>query len=226
MSGNTATPFQRPETATTDWMALQFMIVQRLMRVQTVTLVEVQAVYGGGLGPVGTVDVQPLVDQVDGAGNAVPLAVIYGRPYVRWCGGQSAIILDPQEDDIGVMCFASRDISSVIANQGQEGPPPSGRVFSFSDGLYLGSIPLGVTPQQYVQFLVNDDGDPNGITITSINGPVTINGVTIDTSGNITTSGTVKGGDCQTSSGISLKNHVHLYTPGTGTPTDTGAPSG
>ena len=47
-----------------------YIVESILSRIQTVTLVKVVAVKGGGLSPVGMVDVQPLVSQIDGSGHA------------------------------------------------------------------------------------------------------------------------------------------------------------
>jgi len=146
-----ASPYQEPTSAATDFQALQFLLLQRLRRVQTAIIVKVEAVYGGGVNPVGTLDALPLVDQVDGLGNAIPHVTIYGRPYLRVQGGANAIILDPQVGDLGLMVFASRDLSSVIASK-QHGPPPSNRLFSYADGLYVGGL-LNEAPTSYLQWL-------------------------------------------------------------------------
>ncbi len=195
---DTAIPLQDPSSAATEFQALQFMIVQRLRQVQTAILVAVEAVHGGGIGPVGTVDVLPLVDQVDGAGNAVPHATIYGRPYLRLQGGANAVVLDPQPGDLGLMVFCSRDISSVIASR-QHGPPASGRIFDYADGLYVGGCLNGI-PQQYVAFAA--DGihvvSPQAVSLTApsitlsgssgitLSGPVNANGARISTAGEVT----------------------------------------
>jgi hypothetical protein len=160
-----ATPLTAPTSAATHTQALQFMIAQALARMQTTLVVEVQAVHGGGLGPVGTVDVLPLVDQIDGAGNAVPHVTIFGRPYVRWQGGANAVILDPAEGDLGVCCFASRDISAVIASKAH-GPPPSNRKYNFADGLYMGGT-LNGTPTSYLQW--EEDGTINCTSPVAVN---------------------------------------------------------
>lgn len=131
-----------------------------MAKVRTTMPVQVVAVHGGGLGPVGRIDVQPLVQQTDSAGNVMSLPVIYGLPYLRWQGGQSAVILDPAVGDIGLVCFADRDVSAVVA-AGKLSPPGSNRRFSLADGFYIGAT-LNGTPTQYLQF------DPtNGVTLNS-----------------------------------------------------------
>lgn len=131
-----------------------------MARVRTTIPVQVVAVHGGGLAPVGRIDVQPLVQQTDSAGNIMALPVLYGLPYLRWQGGASAVILDPAVGDIGLACFADRDVSAVVAS-GQQSPPGSNRRFSLADGFYVGAT-LNAAPTQYLQF------DPtNGVTLNS-----------------------------------------------------------
>ena len=140
-----------PASGAGEYGALSYLVSQILAQIQTVTLVKIVAVTNnGGVSPVGLVDVQPLVNQVDGAGNATPHGVVYGIPYFRLQGGTNAIILDPQVDDIGMCGFASRDISSVKASKAQANPG-SGRTFDWADGLYFGGM-LNGTPVQYVAF--------------------------------------------------------------------------
>lgn len=131
-----------------------------MARVRTTMPVQVVAIHGGGLAPVGRIDVQPLVQQTDSAGNIVALPVLYSLPYLRWQGGASAVILDPSVGDIGLVCFADRDVSAVVAS-GQQSPPGSNRRFNLADGFYVGAT-LNAEPTQYLQF------DPtNGITLNS-----------------------------------------------------------
>lgn len=150
MSSTTATPLQQPTDTASDYQELLFFVRRRIARIQTVALVQVQSVTPPASGLVGTVDVLPLVSQVNGAGNAIPHKTLYGRPYSRVQGGANAIILDPAVGDIGVMVFASRDITSVVAT-GKQSPPASGRTYNYADGLYLYSLARG-TPTQYIQF--------------------------------------------------------------------------
>lgn len=127
-----------------------YIVESILSRLQTVTLVKVVAVKGGGLSPVGMVDVQPLVSQIDGSGGVIPHGVIFNVPYMRLQGGSNAVIIDPQAGDIGMCGFCSRDISSVKANKSASAPQ-SKRRFDYSDGLYFGGF-LNGTPSQYIMF--------------------------------------------------------------------------
>jgi hypothetical protein len=155
-----------------DYNANTFLVWSILARVRTMQPCKVLAVTNnGGVSPVGFVTLQPLVNQLDGYGNATPHGPIYNVPYFRLQGGANAIILDPQVGDIGFAGFADRDISSVKANKGQANPG-SKRQFSMADAVYMGGI-LNGTPTQYVQF------NADGITIN------TPNNVTINAGGNI-----------------------------------------
>lgn len=141
----------RPAEGGDEYGAMMFVISQALARLSTSTVVRVVAVTNaGGVAPVGFVDVQPLVNQLDGAGNAVPHAVLHNLPYFRLQGGTDAIILDPKVGDLGIAVFASRDISAVKASKAQANPG-SWRSYDMADGLYVGGL-LNGTPVQYVQF--------------------------------------------------------------------------
>ena len=177
-----------------------FIISSMINRIQTVTLVQVKGVNASGVSPVGTVNVQPLVAQLDGQGGIHQHGVIYNIPYFRLQGGSNAIIIDPKVGDIGMCGFCSRDISSVKNNKSASAPG-SYRRFDYADGLYFGGF-LNGTPSQYVFF------KDSGIDIVST-GEITMRGskVTIDapveTTATITASGDVSGG------GVSLMNHTH-----------------
>lgn len=142
---------QRPNTPWGEYNNIAFAIQQALAKLQTSTLVRVEAcTNNGGLSPVGFVDVTPLVNQLDSAGNPTPHVAIHNVPYFRLQGGANAVIIDPQPGDIGMACFASRDLSKVKSTKRQANPG-SQRRFSFSDALYVGGM-LNGAPTQYVQF--------------------------------------------------------------------------
>lgn len=194
-----------PDNANSEFNATSFLIKQLIARVHTATVVQVQKVTNnGGNSPVGSVDVLPLVNQVDGFGGATPHVTVYGLPYVRIQGGKNALILDPEVGDLGVALFCSRDISAV-KNAKKQSNPGSRRRHSMSDGIYIGGI-LNATPQQYVRFF------SGGIDIKST-GVVTVNAAntltftatnaTLDSAGNLTVKGDVVAGT------ISLQHHVH-----------------
>lgn len=148
---------------TSDYNNTYFLAQQLLALVRTATLVQVKACTNNGeLSPVGTVDVLPLVNMIDGIGTSSEHDTLYKLPYSRIQGGTNAIIIDPKPGDIGVAIFADRDISAVKKTK-KRSNPGSRRKHSFADGLYLFGV-LNGTPVQYIQYL------DTGINIVDVNG--------------------------------------------------------
>lgn len=144
------------ETAASEYNATDFQINQALMKINTAEPVRVVSVNPGGVGETGTVSVQPLVNLVTGTGDGLGQSVLFQLPYLRIQGGKNALIIDPQPGDIGLAVYAMRDTETVKANRdGQTANPGSARVYSKSDGFYLGGF-LNVTPQRYI--MIEDDG--------------------------------------------------------------------
>lgn len=159
----------RLTSGNSEYNELDFLVRQILGKTATAMLVLVKAVNGDRL------DVQPMIAQIDGQGNATPHGIIHDIPFVRMQGGTNAIIIDPVAGDIGVAVFASHDISSAKANKAPSNPG-SRRRFDWADGIYIGGL-LNGTPGRTISFA--DDG----ITITpagtaTVSGPTTINGAT------------------------------------------------
>lgn len=128
-------------------------LIQRILAGKAfAALVQVKSITAGNgaLALAGSVDVQPMVDQIDGLGNQMPHGTIYSLPYFRAQGGVSGIICDPAVGDIGVAIFADRDISKVKATRAIAGPG-SRRQNDWADGLYIGGF-LNAVPTQYVRF--------------------------------------------------------------------------
>lgn len=151
-----------PWTTQGDYNAQLFAIQNAIAKMQTATLAQVVAINGGGLGPIGTLTVQPLVFQIDGANvpNTRPLAVIFNVPYLRVSGGNSGIVLDPVVGDIGIVVFCSRDISKVKSTLASAAPG-SFRQYDLADAVYLGTVLSAAAPTQYLQF------DSDGIAVVS-----------------------------------------------------------
>lgn len=151
MTDKATTGFREPATGGSQYAALAFLIRQQLGKVRVATIVQVLAVSNaGGVEPVGTVDVQPLVHQTDGAGNVTALPPVYGVPYMRLQGGTDAVIIDPKPGDLGIALFGDRDLSAVVSTK-KAAAPGSSRRNSLADALYIGGL-LNGTPQQYVRF--------------------------------------------------------------------------
>lgn len=208
MSGYTG--FKNYQDTGSDFDAQSFLVNQIINRLATTTLVRVAKVTNlGEVAPVGFVDVFPLINQTDGAGNPVQHGIIHSLPFCRVQGGTDAIILDPKVGDIGIALFCSRDISAVKRTKAQANPG-SNRKYDWSDGLYVGGVLNGV-PTQYVRFT------PSGISITSPT-KVTITAPNIEIDGNVAINGATATTGTLTNNGHDVgSGHRHSSSGGTGT---------
>ena len=125
--------FQELNTSFNLTNALDFFTDQKLKSIFTCDIVKVINVDEK------TVDIQPLVYQVNGDNEIMKQEPIYGVPYCRQQAGMNGIILKPQIGDLGVVVYARRDISSVISSGG-ENVPDTRRFLSENDAIYLCSI--------------------------------------------------------------------------------------
>lgn len=132
---------QTPNDSANEPNRIAFAVERLLARLDVAKPVRVVAVHPGKGAPPGpgTVDVQPLVSQLDGNNNAVENGTVYGIPVLRQQGGPWAIVLDPAVGQFGYVVCADRDISTVVAKPGV-GKPGSNRRFSVSDGVFVGGM--------------------------------------------------------------------------------------
>lgn len=182
-----------PTVAGSLFNAVSFVVNQIMGGMATATLAKVTACSNdGSVAPQGTVNVQPLINQVDGAGNATPHGTIYNVPYMRLQSGDMAVIIDPQVGDLGLVVFASTDISSVQATNAQANPG-SRRRFDWADGIYVATILSATTPTQYLQ--INSDGIAlkSGAKITLTDGQGKVVTLNNDGTGTLTGNWTVSG---------------------------------
>lgn len=191
------TGFAGLSNALDDYSRLQFVVQQMMNGLATATLVQVKAVAGG------TVDVQPMVHQIDGKDTGTPHSTIHGLPYHAVQGGPSAVLVAPVVGDIGIAIFCHNDISSVKANKAPA-LPASRRRYSWSDGIYIGGLPLlNATPTQFVRM------DATGIMIQSLSGlPIKLIG-DVEVTGKVTASDDITSATDVTADGISLHDHKH-----------------
>lgn len=171
--------FIQPNTDASNFNEMAFVFQQLMGAIVTSTLVKVVAVTPGEDLKIGTVDVQPCVNQVDSTQTGTPHGTIYKLPYSRVQAGDVAVIVDPQVGDIGWAGFCHRDISTV-KNTMAVANPGSRRRYDWADGVYLFGVLPQKAPTTYIRLT------DSGITIVStsvIN--VTAGGdVTIDCGGN------------------------------------------
>lgn len=140
-----------------DLAPYQFVFDMLMSGIATATIVKVVAVDGN------TVDVQPMVNQIDGAGTGIPHGTINNVPWMGIYGGGCAIIAPPATGDKGLCVFCHNDISSVKKTQ-EPANPGTFRRHSWSDGIYVGGLPmLNPAPAQSIIF------SSTGVVITSPN---------------------------------------------------------
>ena len=213
---------------------MQFIIKTALSGLRTAMPVKVLSVTNaGGLSPIGTLSVQPMVSAVDGAGQIWSHGTIYNVPYMRIQGGSNGIILDPEIGDIGIATVCDRDISTV-KNTGAVSAPGSNRKNDMSDMVYLMTI-IGAAPTQYIQF--NSAGltilSPTKVTINAPNVEVdastacTINAPSIVLNGAVTQGSGSNGGTATFANTVTVQGtnvHTHKHSGVTTGSGQTGAP--
>ena len=181
-SGQIGAGQQDPLDANSEFSVVAFIVRQMMALMETMTPVQVVSVMPGSGSPpaAGTVDVQILVSQVDGANNVSKPGIVHGLPYHRVQGGAWAVVCDPAVNDFGFIIAASRDTSNVNKNPGIQ-VPGSFRKYSYSDGIYVGGC-LNAVPK--ATFWLKPDGTFNltdqsgnkivssttGMTLTDVNG--------------------------------------------------------
>lgn len=144
-----------------EYNQLVFLIRRIMGRINVGGPVKVIKVTPSGLGAnVGLIDVQPLINQVDGFGTPISAGIIHNLIYFRLQSGNSAIVIDPQVGDIGFAVYSDRDMSVVKRTQAQANPG-SKRRFDVADGVYFGGV-LGGAASHFLEF------DPvNGVRLSS-----------------------------------------------------------
>lgn len=185
---------QDPSTASSQYNHDEFLIDQILSLISTAKLVRVQAVDTGAK----TVDVLPLVKQLDGQGNATSHGTVNAIPYLYAQAGTNAVIMDPVVGDKGIMVCCDRDISAVL-NAKDEATPGSFRKYDTADGIYLFGLPgINAAPTQWVKFTESgmelSDKNSNKLVSSSsgweFTGPVKFN-QTVDVVGAATIESTI-----------------------------------
>lgn len=151
MTGTPSYPHNQASSTTSDYNAARFAIEMAKAAMMTCTIVKVTKVTTKGeVGPVGRVNVLPLVSMVDGIGRTVKHASVFNLPYIRMAGGKKAVILDPMDGDIGIVVVADRDVSGVKKSK-KESPPGSSRRYNIADGFYISTV-IGDAPETYIRF--------------------------------------------------------------------------
>lgn len=186
-----------------DLSLMKFIAQQAVNGMATATLVEVIAVHDE------TVDVRPLVAQIDGANTGIPHGTIHDLPFFALRAGPCEIRIKPRVGDKGAALFCHNDISAVKESKAQANPG-SRRRFDWSDGLYFGGfLPTG-TPTTIIEI----DAD-NNVAITATTIKIAGN---VEVTGDLSATGTITGTTDVIGGGKHLKTHTHGgVTTGSGT---------
>jgi hypothetical protein len=197
----------RLDDTTSESNLLEYFVRTIAGRQCTATLVLVKAVTNmGEVSPVGLIDVQPMIAQLDGYGQPTPHGIIHDVPYMRMQGGPAAVILDPKVGDIGIAVFAHRDISAVKASKAPANPG-SRRKHNWADAMYVGGV-LNGAPEQYIRFTSDGEIELKPATKVTVLGKLDVQGdVTVE--GNIMSTKTITGSTDVVGGGKSLATHLH-----------------
>ena len=150
-----------------EYSMMEFIARQVMNGMATSTPAEVKAVHVDGDDI--TVDVKPLVNQIDGAGTGIAHGIIHGLPVHAMRAGPCVIRIAPRVGDIGQVMFCHNDISTVKKTKAVANPS-SRRRFDWSDGVYYG----GILPKTTATTIIEIDADNNvAITAPTMNITVT-----------------------------------------------------
>lgn len=216
----------RRERYSTDEEVLRLAMRALQSRIWTALPAIVQRVGNAGQ----TVDVQPTTNgrmrTEDGSLSSIQMPVLLDCP-VLWQGGGGATITFPiAAGDECLVLISSRCIDAWWDRGGVQDSPDI-RMHNLSDGFALVGVrsrPRAFAVNTAGAELRSDDGstfvrlDPAGqlVQITAPGG-VNINGVTIDSQGNVSSPGTVTAAQDVVGNGTSLHTHTHRNVqPGSG----------
>lgn len=143
----------RPSDFTDSINALLYLINNEMAKIKTTLVVRVVNVN------VDTIDVVPVVMDVNASGEPIPVGIVYNIKYIMWQFGTNAIKATPKIGDIGLMLVCKNDSSKSSL---MKGVVDSKREYCLRDGIYLGGLfGFNAPATKFIQF------DENGMTITS-----------------------------------------------------------
>lgn len=222
-------PLHGVYSGNSEYNAVNQQIEARIQRLETMFLGRIDSCQSSGVAGSKTVSATPMIQMVDGNGNAYEAPSYPALPHYRIQQGTAAIIMNPAPGDIGVFICSKRDISNVAQGK-QPAPPGSTRSFSPSDAVMVASVHTKV-PTYYIDFSQQNKiviHAPAGVVIETDNNVivnasnVTVNAPTVKINGSLEVSGTIKSGGQITGSGINFNTHTHSgVQPGSG---NTGGP--
>lgn len=202
----------------TDLNVMSFVVRQILGKTRVAIPAKILAVHGGGVGAPPTVDVQVLVNMIDGIGQQTQHGTIFNIPVLRLQGGLNTVIIDPAVGDVGLLIVSDRDISALKSSRGAISNPGSYRRNNLADGVYLGGLLNPSNPNQALQFTSGGVKvfDKNGNVVEMKSDGITITATTVTINGDLNVTGDVTAGHGGGDS-VGLQTHEHP-TAGMGSP--------
>ena len=175
-----------------DLGVMRFDAEETMHRIATNAPVKVLAVHDTASGP--RVDVQIMVNQIDGAGTGIEHGTIHDLPVQTVRAGNCEIRVKPRVGDVGLVSFCHSDISAV-KETGDVANPGSRRRFDWSDGIYCGSVHAQGAATTFIEIDADDNvaitAPKVTITVTdqmAVSGQVDVTG-DVSTSGNVDSAG-------------------------------------
>jgi len=144
---------------------------------------------------VSTIDCQPVLRRKKTEDESIKLPIFTEVPIITMQGGKSNILMPLSIGDYVLLIVHERCFDYWYTYGYDDNLPPLNRMHDYSDCFAL----CGVNTQD------NELPIPS---VTTINGDLIING-DVNIQGNLTVTGKITADDCLTTSGVSLKNHIH-----------------
>ena len=146
-------------------------------------------------------------------------------------GSGYGMLIGPTQGDLVLVHFVDGDYNMGIIGDSfftAAMPPPSpvqsGEVLILHASGSFFKIP--VDGDIDLSTVANMNLTVSGNLAANVNGTVTITSPTINLDGNVSVSGTITATGDVVAGGISLENHYHTYSPGSGSPTNTSPAEG
>ena len=146
-------------------------------------------------------------------------------------GSGYGMLIGPTQGDLVLVHFVDGDYNMGIIGDSfftAAMPPPSpvqsGEVLILHASGSFFKIP--VDGDLDLSTVANMNLTVSGNLAANVNGTVTITSPTINLDGNVSVSGTITATGDVVAGGISLENHYHTYSPGSGSPTNTSPAEG
>ena len=146
-------------------------------------------------------------------------------------GSGYGMLIGPTQGDLVLVHFVDGDYNMGIIGDSfftAAMPPPSpvqsGEVLILHASGSFFRIP--VDGDIDLSTVANMNLTVSGNLAANVNGTVTITSPTINLDGNVSVSGTITATGDVVAGGISLENHYHTYSPGSGSPTNTSPAEG